>query len=92
MKRKTIHVTEKDIENGERGSYCNCPIALAVKRAFRRNSLDENVTVRHEFAMVGDSHDDLCWIAMLPKSCDRFVDRFDAGKTVKPFEITLSFI
>lgn len=34
-KRKRIVVTQADIDGGVRGDYCECPVARAVRRAFR---------------------------------------------------------
>lgn len=91
MKKKQITVTEEDIAYGDRRSYCNCPVARAVKRAFKVGGSGRPVFVRHEGVFVGQPDDERFWMADLPKSVDRFITRFDEGKTVRPFTIAMSF-
>lgn len=91
MKKKRIVVTQADIDLGERKSYCDCPVARAVKRAFRvRNG--RPVSVRHEGIFVGDPTDPQMWFAITPRALDRFITRFDDGKAVAPFEMELEFL
>jgi hypothetical protein len=79
-----IEVKQKHIRKGVRGNMCNCPIALAV---------EEVTGTRAEVA---------CSIAVWPangegensvyrvtRSCDRFMEKFDNGKKVKPFKFRL---
>lgn len=39
-----VKVTASDIANGERGSACRCPIALAVKRAYPGKTVSVTAT------------------------------------------------
>ena len=90
MKRKRIVVTADDIRKGERKSYCDCPVARAVKRAFHVKR-GRNVTVRHEGIFVGGVTDSRLWVGVPPREVERFLERFDQGKAVRPFETTVEF-
>lgn len=81
MDSLTVKVTADDIEKGERGNPCFCPIAQAVRR-----ELDLQVPHLTE---VGE----LCMIVRsatfrLPDTARKFVDDFDSGRDVEPFEFT----
>ena len=90
MKTKMITVTQEDIDLGERESYCKCPVARAVRRAFgaRKN---RRITVRQEAILIGGDRDERLWAALTPGSVQDFLDRFDRGLTVKPFSTTILF-
>lgn len=90
MKRKMVIVTQADIDNGKRGSYCECPVALAVRRVFRARP-DRPVRVRPEGIIVGDLEDDLMWIGEVPTEIDRFIERFDRGDDVLPMRVMVNF-
>lgn len=74
----TIQVTQKHIQEGKRKSISSCPIALALKRE------------RFEDVMVETTYCSF-WIGNLsygyffPKSAQTFIEKFDAGKKVRPF-------
>ena len=91
MKKKTIRVTDKDILTGVRQSWCECPVAMAVKRAFRTARTNKPVHVPHEVIAVGDLEETQSWFAETPGVVQRFITRFDAGKRVKPFSFTADF-
>lgn len=75
-KMKTlIKVKRKHIINGRRGSCKVCPIAKALVEQFDTTM----VNVDGEFAQVN------LVSSKLPRSASRFIDRFDDGKKVKPF-------
>lgn len=77
IKVKQKHITEARLKTN--GRFCpskHCPIALALKEHFECNS----VTVGGgSICYVGNS------IVILPRSCTRFINRFDNKKPVKPF-------
>ena len=88
-KRKLINVTKEDIEFGERGKHCECPIARAVRRAFRTR---EPVGVRYEEGIfVGDIDSEYMWRADATPQLQRFIKRFDTGKPVEPFKAVITF-
>ena len=90
MNIKRIVVTAEDIAKGKRQSYCRCPIARAVRRAFRAPS-DRKVVVRYEAVVVGDLTGDTCWIADVPSEADRFMKDFDGGLPVEPITFQMYF-
>ena len=77
-----IKVTQKDIEEGYRGSCYDCPIAHAVKREVKPTShtgLNIGATrILHRNGCSWDTY-------TLPKKAQTFIKRFDGGKPVKPF-------
>lgn len=88
--KKKISVTANDIALGKRGSFCECPIARAVRRAFRA-PMDRKVAVRHEGIFVGNLDESRMWLADLPPAAKRFITLFDKGtRSVRPavFDVT----
>lgn len=70
-----INVTAEDIVEGHQGGSCNCPIALATKRA----ASDYYVSVGLSVLIVkGRTFD-------LPHAARHFIKQFDAGYVVEPF-------
>jgi hypothetical protein len=88
--KKVLKITTRDIAEGKRKSYCECPIALAARRAWRA-PLDRRLTVRHEGIFVGDFEDDVLWSAELPPELRRFMERFDKGLPVQPLTMSVTF-
>ena len=81
-----IKVTQKNIDKGYRGSCDTCPLALALKEAIPTARLVSVGTESIGFTREGQSR----WkIIKLPPQARFFVDDFDAGKPVKPFEFDL---
>lgn len=91
MKLKTIRVTQDDIDHGKRGSFCDCPVALAVKRAFRASLSDRRIAVRHEGIFVGDLEDERFWVAEADREVQAFIAAFDDGKRVTPRTFDMAF-
>lgn len=78
----TIHVTQKDIDKGQRFDCKKCPIALAIKRT------------THHKCVVGDKlatiHKSGNWYSyQLPEEAQRFVALFDDADIVSPFSFIL---
>ena len=88
MRHKKICITAADITDGERRSYDACPIARAVRRAWRARF---SVVVRQEVIAVGGLEDSRLWIAIPSRRLSQFMKRFDDGKTVKPMEESVEF-
>jgi hypothetical protein len=76
----TVSVTPKDIQSGQHGSTCQCPIALAVERVMpgRIHVFDDGVYANRLFAK-------------LPKHARAFIAAFDDQKPVKPLRFSLRF-
>lgn len=77
-----VVVTEKHIKEGLRKSRCYCPVAWALKDAFGLDC-DPRVDV-FGLAMVtmGVRYKTPCIVL-------QFIDRFDSGGAVRPFEFEL---
>lgn len=81
-KRFTIEVSKKDIENGIREDPHNCPIANAVRKKF-------NIRIKHDVCVdwsvrIKDIHYKNTGRTMI------FINKFDAGKKVKPTKFTFT--
>ena len=82
MTTHTIHVTQQDIDLGQRDKCKRCPIALAMQRTFP--NLDASVYTtdvwlsKHGFIV-------------LPHEARRFIYRFDADdrENIRPFSFEL---
>ncbi len=68
-----ITVTKRDIANGKRESELHCPITLAMRRTTR-----QAVYVDSALAYIAGE------VFELPSAATRFIESFDAGKSVKP--------
>lgn len=75
MKKIKIHVTSEDIERGQKSSCDFCPGARALKRVTRLPLQVGSLTIMKNWVSV----------AKTPRSLQRFINRFDTGKPVKPF-------
>lgn len=74
-----VSVTRQDIVNGTRSVPWACSIALAVKRAAKR----DDVCVTRSFIRVGAEYHDI------PRKAVEFVNNFDYERPVKPFKFDL---
>ena len=82
-----ITVTQDDIDKGSRGESCKCPVALALKRAVPHS---DGVEVCEHFFVFHDAG--VRWFtSLLPLEVVRFVEEFDAGGKVEPFEFQMTF-
>lgn len=76
-----IKVTEQDIERGSRVFSDHCPVALAINRATGRHAI-----VYHHAIKIGE----LSRIEYpVPDKVREFIQDFDSGKEVQPFEFDL---
>ena len=77
-----IRVKQEHIKEGIRNSPWNCAVALAIK--------DANLLSRKSKAVsVSGSIEVDKFVYPCPRSVDRFINKFDAGKKVKPFNFKL---
>ena len=78
-----VSVTETRIAKGRPGCEYVCPIALALHGAgFRKAEVDE-------YKVWFDGMLDSYRTSLLPSPARRFVERFDLGKSVRPFTFKL---
>jgi sulfatase maturation enzyme AslB (radical SAM superfamily) len=78
MKTKTICVTEENIRKGRRRSGRSCPVALAIRRAFKTKNVNVGFLVT-----VGKMN------YTYPRKVDEFICKFDNEKTVNPMSFVL---
>lgn len=79
-----IKVKRKHIRRGVRNSDECCPVALAIYQA----TGIADVSVIEDQAWIED------YVVKLPKKVNRFIDRFDGGKSrrkMKPFSFKFKF-
>lgn len=82
-----VRVTRKHITNGCRDDQTSCPIALAlIDLGCTFASEEEGVNFSEVKFIDKKGHD---WNVDLPQDAIDFVDAFDLGEVVKPFEFTL---
>jgi len=80
---RTFQVTRKHIREGKPNMLKACPIALSLKEAI---GCETPVIAGAEVVRIGGDFYDL------PRSVQRFIKRFDAGKPVKPFRFRLDLL
>lgn len=78
-----IKVTEECIKNGIQGNPQSCPIAWALKDIFV-----EDYGVTNDYIRIFESESGSKYCAV-PPEVTNFVDDFDDGKPVQPFEFVL---
>ena len=82
-----IEVTQRDIDFGRKEESTLCPVALAIKRQLV-NVDSVSVGVTHLlYHIQGD--EDMTEV-LLPPEVKHFVNRFDYGHEVFPFEFEIS--
>ena len=81
----TVDVTQDDIDNGVQLSAMTDPIARAVIRALGTADI---VIVDRQNIMVQPAHD-IPLLADTPPNVAAFIESFDNGKTVEPFDFSI---
>ena len=86
MRSLTVHVTQEDIDNGERQSCSRCPVARAIARALQVS--ETRVTVASRIAVFDQR------VAPLttPRKVMSFITAFDGERPVEPFSFDLQFV
>lgn len=83
-------VTAEKIARGIRNVCNSCPVALAGDDAMEKLGVIGMTTVgRLRISMLGNGTDDLIYDVETPECARRFIDYFDAGRTVYPFSFPL---
>jgi hypothetical protein len=80
----TVDVTQNDIAHGRRGLCRECPAALAMERA----GIVEP-RVRNTELWLRTAHEHRLVKVRLPESAAKFIDDFDANRTVEPFSFQI---
>jgi hypothetical protein len=85
--RTSLVIEEKDIEQGIRGSRCECPVARAARRKFPRDAkifVDHSqLTVYHDGGRREVYH--------LPDETHQFISDFDRGVPLLPRVLQMEF-
>lgn len=84
MKTYKIRVTKADIKNGIPSNDEACPVFLAVKR-----NIKGVICVSSFHLVLCDSRNSYEKNVRMPKQVGKWIDRYDAHKSVKPFAFTL---
>lgn len=91
-----VRVSRSDIRDGVKGSCSRCPIALALWRAlkskFRR--WDIHATSADCVELTGNMYRNATvkiLAGRTPNSARKFMERFDKGHTVEPFNFLVTF-
>lgn len=88
-----ITVTQDDIDNGQIGECSRCPVARAMIRAL---NIPEDVENLEDVLLVGVlgyalyQNGDYQQMIKLPESATRFINAFDEGCFVEPFEFAVA--
>lgn len=89
-----VQVTQDDIKNGEPGACGYCPIALALERTLLEYIPSPLlVTVQMHSAnirlILPNFETESLGTMYLPLICNTFINRFDRGNQVEPFEFNI---
>ena len=79
-----IEVTAEDIRNGRKHDCQYCPVARAIARATGKETLVGLRTCQ----IRSSSYTPWCWL-ILPFAVLEFIESFDAGALVQPFDFEL---
>jgi len=88
MTKIHLIVTQKDIDDGEPGSECDCPIALALMRCF---PMAEQVAVNEGDITIHTNNGYDYFLRDTSPVVDLFIRYFDSLGSGIPFETDLIF-
>lgn len=77
-----IEVTQEDIDNGKRGQWEHCPVALAAIRCLSNSHPIQYLSVTQKYLYLFGLDDAA---NQLPDSATDFIKRFDGCEDVEPF-------
>ncbi len=92
--RFEIKVTKTDIKNGKKSDPYECPVGLALARALKKKFNGNSYTSSHytiwgnAITFSGDYRG--YFDTALPAKALKFLEAFDAGLPVKPFQFNVS--
>ena len=78
-----IKVTQEHIDNGVKFNCSKCPIALAMTEKFPNCAVGL-------FGYWVDATDLTMDYKLLPVNANKFIEMFDSGKKVEPFEFEIN--
>ncbi len=100
-----VEVTKDDIRQGTRKDPCNCPIAIALRRAIKSEIEDSTGIEPDDMAVEVDFDDIRYWnhdisgdeFNLFPVDEEdwyeikNFMENFDLGNDVEPFNVELEY-
>ena len=100
-----VEVTKDDIRQGTRKDACSCPIAIALRRAFKTDIEDSTGIEADDIEIEVDYDEIRCWnhdvqddeYNLFPVDDEdwygikNFIENFDLGNDVKPFNVELKY-
>lgn len=85
MKKQTYTMIQSDIDGATKESFENNPITRAIKRKIHRNA-NSSAYFRDVYYQTSSGYTRSFW---LPKKAIDLINKFDAGKKVKPITFTI---
>jgi hypothetical protein len=79
-----IHVTQEDIDHGDRADCYSCATALALNRALNLDEFSEVHVWFDGFRIGGEGR-----LIKFPAEVRRFISYLDAGEPVEPFSFVV---
>ena len=86
MRKVTVRVTAKDLEEGEPSAAFTCPIARAISRTLKGAY---GVSYEGGVAIWVGSGEPIAASKPLPANASRAMKRIDNRETVRPFSFTI---
>ena len=83
---QVVSVTKANIANGLTCDSASCPIALALLEKYNEC---QPLVDTHEISV---RLNDKVYVAKTPNEAIEFIDNFDVGNPVEPFDVVLEFV
>ena len=87
--RRVVKVTQADIARGVQDNCMECPIALAIIKAFPVCA-HLHIEVMIDCVRIAEPFDVDSLEVKLPRTVSAFIASFDNGRPVEPFEFAIS--
>jgi len=81
-----VAVTQECIDKGTRGAADDCPVAWGVREALGE-SAPPDVIIQYDRVLLGNAPQ--FQVVALPPEVPVFIDKYDRGFDVEPFEFEL---
>ena len=91
MGKLKLNITKANISNGSKANPGKCPIANSLKDSIL-NITQVSVLPNEASIRVKRGKKILCYKSKLSTKAYNFIRKFDDGRRVKPFSLTLDFV
>jgi len=91
MRKLTLNITKANISNGRQANPGKCPIANSLRENIA-NITHVSVLPNEASIRVKKGKKILAYKSKLTSKAYNFIRKFDDGKRVKPFSLTLDFV